>query len=271
MKKIISICTAFSLSLSALFAQSVSPEILEKVRESGELQNVFLNDDEIKLSLVPDTELSKLAVNHWNNSEKPRLTTEKLFYLDKKTIGSKENTTENNSNSENLSIEDVSKVIRSISTMKGTEYYSNRHKKWETLYHEAYLVDSPENKERIPDDTEGSTDGKTLYCMQDDNSFGKCYYSLTYKQRPNEVSVCFDNFEPLKFAFITAAKAHNVKINLVVIDEGDHFLVYLMVQAYYPRISMLEEKMIDSFNARVDSIYKWFVKEMGEAAAARTL
>ena len=25
----------------------------------------------------------------------------------------------------------------------------------------------------------------------------------------------------------------------------------------------LVQKMIDSFNARVDSIYKWFVKEMG--------
>jgi hypothetical protein len=100
--------------------------------------------------------------------------------------------------------------------------------------------------------------------MQDDNSFGECYYELSYCQREKEVSVCFDNFESLKFAFITAAKPHNVKINLVVIDEGDHFLVYLMVQAYYPRISMLENKMIDSFNARVDSIYKWFVAEMRE-------
>ena len=147
--------------------------------------------------------------------------------------------------------------------MKGTEYYSNRHKKWETLYHEAYLVKSPDEKVKIPDDTNGSAEGKTLYCMQDDNSFGECYYKLEYHERANEVSVCFENFEPLKFGPITAAKAHNVKINLVVVDEGDYFLVYLMVQAYYPRIALLENKMIDSFNARVDSIYKWFVKEMG--------
>lgn len=263
MKKIISILGVISFSLAALSAQSLSTEILEKVKESGELQNIFLNDDEVKLSLVPNTELSKLATSHWNNKEKPRLTTEKLFYLDKKTIDSKQGKSGIDSNSGNLSITEVSKVIRSISTMKGTEYYSNRHKKWETLYHEAYLIDSPESKKRIPDDTEGSADGKTLYCMQDDNSFGKCYYSLSYRQSANEVSVCFDNFEPLKFAFITAAKAHNIKINLIVVDEDDYFLVYLMVQAYYPRISMLEEKMIDSFNARVDSIYKWFVKEMG--------
>ncbi len=254
MKKIISIFAAIFLFLSAATGQSISSEILEKVKESGELQKVFLNGEEVKLTLVLDTELSKLAVNHWDNKENPRLTSEKLFYLDKKTIGRKENS----------SIESVSKVIRSISTMKGTEYYSNRHKKWETLYHEAYLVDSPEGKKKIPDDTEGSAEGKILYCMQDDNSFGKCYYRLEYHERANEVSVCFDNFEPLKFGPITAAKAHNVKINLVVVDEGEYFLVYLMVQAYYPRIAMLEEKMIDSFNARVDSIYKWFVAEMSK-------
>ena len=269
MKKIFTFIAAMSLTLPVLFAQSVSPEILEKVKEAGEMHNEFLNDEEVKLSLVPNTELSKLAVSHWDNEEKPRLTSEKLFYLDKKTIGSKEESQGDNSSAKNLTIEDVSKVIRSISTMKGTEYYSNRHKKWETLYHEAYLVASPEDKTRIPDDTEGSADGKTLYCMQDDNSFGKCYYSLSYLQRENEVSVCFDNFESLKFAFITAAKPHNIKINLVVIDEGEYFLVYLIVQAYYPRVSFLEEKMIDSFNARVDSIYKWFVKEMGGLAYAK--
>ena len=107
MKKIISILTIVSLSVSALFADVISPELFEKVKEKGELQNIFLNDNEVKLSLVPDTELSKLAITHWNNSDKPRLTTEKLFYLDKKTIGSKENSSEENINSSNLSIEDV--------------------------------------------------------------------------------------------------------------------------------------------------------------------
>lgn len=255
MKKLFLFFTS-TLLASALHSQVVSPALLEKVKAEGELQKVFLNDNKVELQFTPDTELSSLAINHWDNSEKPRLTTEKLFYFDKKTL------TANGGQLSDINIAKVSKVIRSISTMKGTEYYSNRHKKWETLYHEAYLVKSPSEKTKIPDDTEGSAEGKTLYCMQDDNSFGECYYKLDYHERENEVSVCFDNFEPLKFGPITAAKAHNVKINLVVVDEGDHFLVYLMVQAYYPRIAMLENKMIDSFNARVDSIYKWFVAQM---------
>ena len=257
MKKLFLVLASIQL-VSALHSQVISPSLLEKVKKEGELQKVFLNDNKVELQFTPDSELSSLAVKHWDNSEKPRLTTEKLFYFDKKTL------TENGERLSDINIEKVSKIIRSISTMKGTEYYSNRHKKWETLYHDASLIKSPDEKVKIPDDTQGSADGKTLYCMQDDNSFGKCYYKLEYYERANEVSVCFDNFEPLKFGPITAAKAHNVKINLVVVDEGDYFLVYLMVQAYYPRIALLENKMIDSFNARVDSIYKWFIAQINK-------
>lgn len=212
-------------------------------------QNVFLNKQEVVLTLTPDTELAGAAVKKWTSSEKPRLTSEKLFKINKAEIDG------------GITIEKVSAIIRSISTMKGTKYYSNRHKKIETLYHDAYLIDSPKTKKKIADQTEGSADGLTLYCMQDDNSFGKCYYRLDYSQRENEVSVCFDNFESLKFGPITAAKPHNVKINLVVTETEDELLVYLLCQAYYPRISILEEKMIDSFNARVDSIYDWFTKQ----------
>ena len=257
MKRILFLILGLFSFAAFSFSESISAETLEKLKAAGELQNVFLSKNEVKLSLVPKTELSELAVKKWTSDEKPRLTTEKLFYLDKKSLGGNSGL---NPESE-LTVEKVSKILRSISTMKGSEYYSNRHKKWEVLYHEAYLVDSKENKKPIPDDTEGSADGKTLFCMQDDNSFGKCYYQLEYRQTEKEVSVYFDNFEPLKFGPITAAKAHNVKINLVAVDEGDYYLVYLLVQASYPRISLFENMMLDSFNSRVDSIYKWFVRE----------
>ena len=245
------------ISLTGLYGQALSSEILEKLKTSEELQNIFLNDEKVELKLIPSVEFTSSVVENWDSDVLPRLTSEKLFFLDKKSLC-------RNGDISFINIHKVSKVVRSISSMKGTEYYSNRHKKWETLYHDAYLIKSPGEKIRIPDDTGGSADGKTLYCVQDDNSFGECYYSLKYRETEKEISVCFDNFEPLKFGFITAAKAHNVKINLLVVDEGEHFFVYLMVQAYYPRISMLEEKMIDSFNARVDSIYKWFVGQMGK-------
>jgi len=257
MKRILFLIVGLFSFSAFSFSGSLSPELLEKLKSAGEMQNVFLSKDDVKLSLVPETELAELAVSKWTSDEKPRLTTEKLFYLDKNSLG--DNT--GASSKPELTVEKVSKILRSISTMKGTEYYSNRHKKWEVLYHDACLLDSKENKNPIPDDTEGSADGKILYCMQNDNSFGKCYYQLEYRQTEKEVSVYFDNFEPLKFGPITAAKAHNVKINLVAVDEGDYYLVYLLVQASYPRISLFENMMLDSFNSRVDSIYKWFVRE----------
>ena len=78
MKKLLSIFITAMLA-SGLYAQSISPALLKKVKAEGELQKVFLNDNKVELQFTPDTELSSLAINHWDNSEKPRLTTEKLL------------------------------------------------------------------------------------------------------------------------------------------------------------------------------------------------
>lgn len=222
----------------------VDSNLLAEIQKSGFVQNVFIDEKNVNLEFTPDSPLSKNAVVQWKNSENPRLTLEKLFYLEK-TGG-------------NQTIDAVSKIIRSISTMKGTEYYSNRHKKWEILYHDAYLIKSKTDRTPVADDVEGSADGKVLYCFQKDNSFGNCFYELNYRQSEDEISVCFENFEPLKFGPVTAAKAGNIKINFVILDEGGYFLAYMLVQSVYPKISFLEEKMIDSLNSRVDSIFKWF-------------
>lgn len=232
------------------FSSKLNIEILEKLKNNGSIQNIFLNDQKVEFALLPNSDVCKKATIQWTEKQNPRMTSEKLFYVEK--------------TNKSQNIELVSKIIRSISTMKGTEYYSNRHKKWETLYHDAYLIKSKTEKIAVADDVEGSANGKKLYCFQKDNSFGNCYYELNYIQTENEVSVFFDNFESLKFGPITAAKPHNVKINLVILDEGDYFLAYMVVQAYYPNISILEEKMIDSFNSRVDSIFNWFESNLNK-------
>ena len=50
--------------------------------------------------------------------------------------------------------------------------------KLETLYKEAYTIKGPKDRTKVADDTAGSADGKVLYCMQNDNSFGKTNYRM---------------------------------------------------------------------------------------------
>ncbi|BDC94910.1 MULTISPECIES: DUF6675 family protein [Treponema] len=259
MKRIFAFLGLFVIAVSA-FAGVIPESVLDELVASPnrKLQNTFLNDEKVVLSLTPDTELSRKAVGTWAGSGSPRFTTENLFFLKKATLIA------NSDNGEkcDTSIDAVSKVVRSISKMKGMQYYSNGDKKWETLYHKSHLIDSLKSKKAIPDDLEGSADGKRFYCLQQDNSFGQCVYKLEYFQRdksePNEVAVCFTNAENLKYGPVTAVKPGNLNINLVVIDQGSYYLVYMFVQAKYPSLPFLESRLNRSFNARVDAIFKWF-------------
>lgn len=256
MKKIIlgALCAIFSVSTAV--SQVLSQNLLDLLINSPNrnLQNTFMGDETVKLTLTPNTELSKKAVQSWTLKDSPKFTTEKLFYLKKATLVANSD----NPNECDTSINAVSKVIRSISKMKGMQYYSNGDKKWETLYHKSNLIDSLKDKKAIPDDLEGSADGKSYFCLQVDNSFGDCVYKLDYLQRVKEVSVCFTNAESLKYGFINAVKPNNMKINLVVVDQDTYYLVYMCVQVKYPNVPFLESRLNRSFNARVDAIYKWF-------------
>lgn len=257
------ICLTLSLIFSSIFmafSEVISDSVMKSLLDSPNrcLQNTFMGDDEVRLSLTPNTPLSAKAVGSWSLDAKPKFTTEKLFYLKKATMVANSD----NPDECDTSINGVSKVVRSISKMKGVQYYSNGDKKWETLYHKSNLIDSLKNKKAIPDDLEGSADGKSFYCLQEDNSFGTCVYKLEYLQRdresPNEVSVCFTNAESLKYGPITAVKPGNMKINLVVTEQDTFYLVYMLVKVKYPSVPFLESRLNRSFNARVDAIYKWF-------------
>ena len=256
LRKIFSIIAVFILLSLGAWTEVLEESVLDALLESPNrtLQNTFMGKEKVEFGLFPNTELAKKAVSAWELDDSPKFSTEKLFFLKKATMVANSDSPETC----DTSIEAVSRVVRSISKMKGIQYYSNGDKKWETLYHQSHLIDSPKSKKEIPDDLSGSAEGKSFYCLQEDNSFGDCVYKLDYRQRENEVSVCFTNAESLKYGFITAVKPGNMKISLVVTEQDTYYLVYMCVQVRYPSVPFLESRLNRSFNARVDAIYKWF-------------
>jgi len=240
--------------LSTGFAQEteknmIVPELFSEIKEKGMVRQETKN-----FSFCPKTVLAQKAISTWEQDEEPNYSAENLYYLKKDTLVA------NSADKENAdtSLEAVAKVIRSISKMKGMQYYSNGDKKWETLYHDAYMIEGEKSKKPIADQTEGNADGKTFYCLLDDNSFGDGIYQLDYQQTEGEVSLCLTNVEALKVAMFKGVKPRFMKINLVVTDIGNAYLVYMVVQAKYAKISFLEDRIRRSLAARVDAIYNWF-------------
>ncbi len=257
--KLCLICMLSSICCLA-FTQTniISDSLLKDLRAEQHIQKIFVDDEKCDFSMAPHSPLAQQVSKVWDSEKEPTFVSENLYLLKKETLR------QNSSNPQNcnISIDNAGKIIRCISKMKGMEYWSNGDQKWETLYHKAYLIDSVKDKNPIPDNTEGSADGYRAYCLLDDNSFGVGIYRLDYKQTDNEVFLSISNEEPLRYGPVKAAKSNNVKINFVVTEYDDeNYLVYVVVEAKYIDVPLLQGRIKKSLNNRVGAIYKWFTNQ----------
>ena len=250
---VISFGTVFALSAYTV-DQIVEPSVLEELKASGFVQNRFYKNGDPSLKLVPKTPLGEQTTVLWpKEAEAPVFIMENLYLLKKSELG--------DGNVSKMDTDYVSKIIRSVSKMEGMQYYSYSDKKVKTLYKECYCIAGPDDRTRVPDDTEGSAEGKVMYCMQNDCSFGKTNYRLEYHQQEKETSAAFINVSPVYIGFVKAVNTDNLRISLSITDCGDSFVVYMLVQARFPALSIIENKMNDSFRGRLEAIYMWFIAQ----------
>lgn len=225
------------------------------LEESGRVMKSYYKQGNVALSYVPSTPLALNETSKlWpEKNEDPAFVRESLYLVSKKDL--------NASNPESVTIEEASRVIRKISTMEGIKYYSHNEEKYTTLYDNAYCILSADDRTKVADDVSGSAEGKVLYAMLDDNSFGKTNYRMEYHQSEDEVCMHFINVSPLKFGLVKAVANNNLHILLDISDCGDFFVVYIAAKTKFPAFSFLEKTMNESFNARLDAIYDWFCKQ----------
>lgn len=256
--------TDISLILVSVFVSSrlysVSPEkildqkVYSTLIEKGKIDRTFYNKKNVSLLLYPSTQLASKAIKSWpSEKNEPVYVAEELFMLNKKDLGT--------GDVSKVTIDEASKIIRSVSKMEGMEYYSHSDKKNEVLYKDCYCIKGPNDRTRVPDDLTGSANGKIMYCFQNDNSFGKTNYRLEYHQTENEVSATFINTTPIYMGIVKAIDSDNLRINVVITDCEDKMLVYMLVQAKFPALAVFENTMNESFGSRLDAIYKWFVHQ----------
>lgn len=221
---------------------------VELIHEENQTDYVLLPENSYK-SLVLSNRIPKVAKNN-------PFVFEGLFYVTKADL-----LKESNSNKKTIDITDVSVVFRAISKMQGMKYYSSSRKKETVLYEKAFTIDNPNSKTAIPDKTSGSADGMELYCLQDDTSFGVCRYRLNYHQSKDVLYATFTTTDSMGLGPITAIEAGNLRINALVIDCGDAFLLYLSTDASCKKIPGVRKQVKDSLTARMDAVHKWFLKQ----------
>lgn len=233
----------------------VSSKYYDELVKNGSVK-IFHSENDMEMVLLPSSSYKTKILNDRVKKTSKAFLFESLFLLKKEDL--KKNS---NSSDTDLNIEDVSRVLRSFSTMQGITYYSNSRKKYRVLYDKAYTIAGPGEKTAVPDKNTGNADGKELYCLLNDASFGITRYKLKYNQKENEIYTAFTTTDAFGYGPVTGIEAGDLKINILVIDCGDSFLLYLAPDANCKNIPGIDKKVNDSLIARMDSIYKWFINQ----------
>ena len=160
---------------------------------------------------------------------------------------------------QSVSVQEASKLARSISSLQGITYYSHTKKKEMVLYKKAFMIENAASKTPVADKKTGSADGKTFYCLLDDNSFGETRYSISFKESEKELLICFKTQDDMGLGPIRAIKPGDLTITMLIIPCEKETVVYLCADVDSKNMPGIKGMITDSVTARMDAISKWFI------------
>ena len=244
MKRFVLFC-AVSILMCSAFAQN-------------KVKTIIHDDGTNELKLIPQSEYNGII----NSSRVPKADKnfpfiyESIYHLSKDDLKKSSNSSDNE-----IDINDLSRIVRSVSNMQGMTYFSSTKNKTLVLYEKAYMVDGENSKKKIDDKNTGNADGQTSYCYQKDNSFGDIFYKLNYYQKDNTMLAVFTTTSAIGIGPIKAIAPSDLKIFIYVEDIGDEILLYLCTDLDSTKFPGIKGQITESMTARMDAVYNWFLKQ----------
>jgi len=150
-------------------------------------------------------------------------------------------------------------VLRSISTMKGIQYYSVTHGRMRVLFRDSYVIDNPTDQNRRPDPLVAKIPKEsTLTIKQDDSTFGEALFHLQYRGADDAISMSMVNLSSLYLWFIPVITKKNMILQLVLMPYKGNLLFYGGVEVKTISLFGLQNATRDSFVNRIEALHRWF-------------
>ncbi len=155
-------------------------------------------------------------------------------------------------------------VLQSISTMTGIEYYSASRGYMRTLFYESYIIDNPDDRNRLPDPVwRAAPDHDQLYIYQRDSSFGKNILQLDYRTDKDAILLTMRNLTRMLYrGIVPAVGPERLMIHLVVMPVGDYLLFYGSSGADPIGLLGMEERARTSFHNRIVALRDWYLDQL---------
>jgi len=242
---------------NAKVKEIVNPKYYDKLVKNG-IVSEYRDNGTNGFFLVPETVYKdKINASIVEKDKKNYPYTYEGIYL----ISKKDLLEKGKSGKTTITIDDVSRTVRSISKMQGMKYYSTTKKKECVLYEKTYMIAGPKDKTKIADQNTGSADGQISYCLQDDNSFGINTYKLSYCQNEDTLFCNFCILDKMGIGPFKAIYPGKMVINILVIDCGEDILLYLNTDLDSVKYPGIKGQITDSMSSRMEAVYKWFITQ----------
>lgn len=229
----------------------IRSEELDQLLTSGELVNMYGSPDRPRLAPVFLSEVRQ-DINRLD----PGLGVEVLVLLDQPNGGQP-------------STLQTYETLHAISTMAGIEYYSASRGYMRTLFHESYVIDDPDERNRVPDPQFDSVPPvDTVHVFQRDSSFGKNVYELRYRTEGDAILLSMTNLTRMLYrGIVPALGPERLRMHIAVVPVGDKVLLYGSSGADSINALGMEERARNSFYNRIVALHSWYLDQV----ASRTV
>lgn len=230
--------------------ENLLPEnVIFELFETGKARKTMYKSQNPILTCYPDNLLGNKASEFISEIQSVFLV--ESLYLYKKPDSTKE-----------ISVKEVGRILRSLSTLKGIQYYSETSKKFKELYQESYVTEKNNKKVVLPDPVGDITGELEIYALMEDNMLGKNLYRFLYMEDGNTTGFYANNIDKMHFGLIKIVDPENMRISLIVTDLGDYLLAYGVIGLDFFVIPGMENMINSSFTNRADAFFVWFMENL---------
>jgi hypothetical protein len=232
------------------FERLLGAQVLDDLARTGELSNTF--DEKVELRYFPDTTVRPEIIAQIKRL-KPIFGIEVL--LTYKYTG------------KNFSDEKgrlaLYNILRSIHTLKGIEYYSQSRRRMRVMFQDAYIVDSPDTRKKLPDRLVDIIPAySTLYIYQNDSSFGENIFETVYYAQNGYFLMKMENLTKIWYGIVPLIDPHNLNYIIFIYPKGDTIMFYSVICVNAFNLFGIAGSRTASFYNRIKALYAWFCSQV---------
>ncbi|MBN1798183.1 MAG: hypothetical protein JW822_06385 [Spirochaetales bacterium] len=232
------------------FENLLDAAVLEKLEKSGELSTTF--NDKVNLSYFPDIKLRAQIIKEIKQLN-PIFGVEVL--LTYKMTGK--------DFSREKDLLELYNILRSVQSLKGIEYYSGSRGRMRIMFHDAYIVDSPQTKNKIPDRLVSIIPAySTLFIYQNDSSFGENIFETVYYSENGYFLMKMENLTKIWYGLVPLIDPHNLNYIIFIYPKEDTILFYSVVCVNAFNLFGIAESRTASFYYRIKALFNWFCSRL---------